>query len=215
MLPRLYDVFVDNRTVVVNENDTKAFRPLAAAEAFDDDENDDMFPLMNATLFGPNYNRRRRHRAFGARRGSVTAPKRVAVDSSALAVTEGDKLRWRALRRIIQTQGFTAGADGDAATLDALVAATFAKANDAILSGLLRAARTGVDVTQLSSIDHFGLHRSDATFLRALADEIQVDHPGFKESNAWNADTRRTPAKAPCAPRDSFSSTRREDPPSP
>ena len=141
----------------------------------------------------------------------VVAPRVVAEDSSALALTEGDRLRWRRMRRHMQTQGM--GADGDTEALDAVVADTFAAMNDKMLAGLLRAARTGVDVTTLTSLDHFGLHRSDATFLRALADEIRVDHPGFKESDTWNADTRRTPAKPPRHPRDTPS--RRQAPPLP
>ncbi|KAH8072209.1 DUF2347-containing protein [Aureococcus anophagefferens] len=131
----------------------------------------------------------------------------------ALALTEGDRLRWRAMRRRMQTRARRSAATAD---LDAVVAGAFSAANDRVLEGLLVAARTGVDVTTLSSFEGFGLHRSDRAFLRALADELRVDHPGFKDSATWTSDATRTPSRPPRPPRDSWTATpKRQAPPLP
>ena len=114
----------------------------------------------------------------------------------------------------MQTRGAAVG--GATAELDAVVAAAFGAANDRVLEGLLVAARTGVDVTTLSSFESFGLHRSDRAFLRALADELRVDHPGFKDSATWTSDATRTPSRPPRPPRDSWTATpKRQAPPLP
>ncbi|KAH8054713.1 DUF2347-containing protein [Aureococcus anophagefferens] len=211
---RAYDVFVDNRRVVVAGDGDARGAPRTPPEDHipgeDRDEDDDLvFPFLNSVVFGERT--RRRHRAFGARRGSVTAPRVVADDDSALALTEGDRLRWRAMRRRMQTRGAAVG--GATADLDAVVAALSA-ANDRVLEGLLVAARTGVDVTTLSSFS-FGLHRSDRV-PPALADELRVDHPGFKDSATWTSDATRTPSRPPRPPRDSWTATpKRQAPPLP
>lgn len=214
---RAYDVFVDNRRVVVAGDGGARGAPVTPPEDHipgeDRDADDDLvFPFLNSVVFGERT--RRRHRAFGARRGSVTAPRVVADDDSALALTEGDRLRWRAMRRRMQTRGAAVG--GATEDLDAVVADAFGAANDRVLEGLLVAARTGVDVTTLSSFESFGLHRSDRAFLRALADELRVDHPGFKDSATWTSDATRTPSRPPRPPRDSWTATpKRQAPPLP